>query len=57
MICIHNGVKECDGCMDCMDLDGALHCELCGEVSYGEYYEIEDMLICEDCISDSKKIN
>lgn len=55
MICKHNGVKECDGCMYCMDEGGTLHCELCGEALYGEYYDVESMLICADCIADCKK--
>ena len=53
MICVYDNSADCDGCMECKNV--ALHCELCGSTLTEEYYDIEDMLICPECISESHR--
>ena len=55
MICVECATRECNGCMRCVEDDGALHCELCGGVLWDEYYDIDGMLICPECINDSRR--
>ncbi len=55
MICILNGSSECDGCMQCMQLDSRLHCELCGGAIDGEYYDLDGIVICPDCMVDCRR--
>lgn len=58
MKCI-NGVSECCGCMSCQEYnEHILRCDDCnGEICYGDdYYDIDDHVICSDCINNYWKV-
>lgn len=49
--CIHGG-KECDGCMECQDKISFIHCDICGIEIHDVYYDINDDIICEECLDE-----
>ena len=53
MTCI-NGAKECEGCGNCIDEEHIGNCENCSEPIFKgeEHYEIDDILLHEDCLYD-----
>lgn len=49
------GNKECDGCMRCFDNEvkpDDVVCSICGQPITDKYYEIDDLVYCEECMQD-----
>lgn len=47
-----NGCKECDGCMECQANDSAMKCDVCGHEIYDIYYNMNDEVLCEECMKE-----
>lgn len=53
-----NGCRECDGCMDCQDIESVIICDDCGGNIYESdgYYSVCDRNICDECIDIYRRI-
>lgn len=58
MTCQRNHTNECNCCMACNPEPVKMYtCAWCGAEIYEEndYYEIEDTIFCEDCVTGFKR--
>ena len=49
LVCI-NGNRECDGCGICFDQP--VVCDMCEERITDHYYEINNIVLCQECMED-----
>lgn len=58
IICI-DGASDCTGCGNCIQNKTIGICEHCSDVIYAgeDYYEIDDILLHEDCLREYAQAN
>jgi formylmethanofuran dehydrogenase subunit E len=49
-----NCALDCDNCRNCGDCNITVKCDCCQEEIYGDFYNLDGEIVCEDCIEDYK---
>lgn len=46
------GVWDCDNCHNTLECNNAVICDVCNTVLTDEYYSVENVDLCEDCLKE-----